>query len=484
MPPIELPRLTGSLRAFSGLSSPHSRPPENGDDLKRKRELRSKKQLEKILSWSELKGLILDATSFDKNATHEVKTLLKELVHTSAEIVGKDSSGEAVESATVFVFTTLKDASHIGKIESAKLKSVFGAFPASAATKACHIIQNIILLLPEECLGLIDKRNQEKHEEPLKEFGSDIRFAPFKSKVVSLDDALLSDSEEENVQTQMDFPTIREEQIPSRDTSSAGTNNKDEINGSWLRNQCEHYFGDSSCGVSVLDLCSALFDILSSDRDDEAIQNEVFELLGFDRFEFIQTLLANRHRIVIATSESASDLNEGKESTRVKSTTGPSKPLYGCQVTVQSEQEKQLMRQVRKEGRKEERRQARRDRNAPADEQDIDQEAYLRAVGFDPDSMKTQREIALQVASSAPLFSRPKRSVQPNQVYPYVFDALADTHRATAFISDTKIALPADAKRKNTKMYEEVVVPPNTPLPPREGETPIPISSLDEVSIL
>ena len=72
MPPVELPRLTGSLRAFSGLSSPYSRPPENGDDLKRKRELRSKKQLEKILSWSELKGLILDATSFDKNATHEV----------------------------------------------------------------------------------------------------------------------------------------------------------------------------------------------------------------------------------------------------------------------------------------------------------------------------------------------------------------------------------------------------------------------------
>lgn len=72
MPPIELPRLTGSLRAFSGLSSPYSRPPENGDDLRRKRQLRSKKQLEKILSWSELKGLILDATSFDKNAAHEV----------------------------------------------------------------------------------------------------------------------------------------------------------------------------------------------------------------------------------------------------------------------------------------------------------------------------------------------------------------------------------------------------------------------------
>ena len=211
-----------------------------------------------------------------------------------------------MESATVFVFTTLKDASHIGKNESEKLKSVFGAFPASAATKACHIIQNIILLLPEECLALINKRNEEKREEPSKEFGSDIKFAPFKSKVLSLHDALLSDSEDEN-ENQTDFLAIKQDEIPSRDSSGGGANNKDEINGSWLRNQCERYFGQSA-----LDLCSALFDILSSERDNEAIQNELFDLLGFDRFEFIQTLLADRHRIVIATSESASDLNEGK----------------------------------------------------------------------------------------------------------------------------------------------------------------------------
>lgn len=74
MPPTELPRLTGSLRAFSGLSSSHSQQPEIDDLLKRKRELRSKKQLERNLSWSELKSLILDATSFDKNATQEVFT--------------------------------------------------------------------------------------------------------------------------------------------------------------------------------------------------------------------------------------------------------------------------------------------------------------------------------------------------------------------------------------------------------------------------
>lgn len=72
MPPIELPRLTGSLRAFSGLSSPFSRLPESDDILKRKRQSRSRKQLEKALSWSELKGLILDAMSLDRNASQEV----------------------------------------------------------------------------------------------------------------------------------------------------------------------------------------------------------------------------------------------------------------------------------------------------------------------------------------------------------------------------------------------------------------------------
>ena len=222
-----------------------------------------------------------------------------------------------MESASVFVFTTLKDVNHIGKGESAKLKSVFGAFPASAATKACHIIQNIILLLPEECLAVINKRNDEKQEEPLKEFGSDIKFAPFKSKVISLDDALLSDSEDEHVENQMGFPTIKDEQIPSKDvpSDSRGATSKNDITGSWLRDQCQHHFGDSSSGVSVTDLCSALFDILSSDRDNAAIQNDLFELLGFDRFEFIQTLLENRHRIILAITGGLSDMQSESKGT-------------------------------------------------------------------------------------------------------------------------------------------------------------------------
>ena len=54
------------------------------------------------------------------------------------------------------------------------------------------------------------------------------------------------------------------------------------------------------------------------------------------------------------------------------------------------------------------------------------------------------REIALQVAATAPLLSRTKRSMHTGHVYPHVFDALAETQRATAFISDTKVLHDAD----------------------------------------
>ena len=219
-----------------------------------------------------------------------------------------------MESASVFVFITLQEADHIGKAESIKLKNFFGAFPASSATKACHIVKNIISLLPEDCLATINKRSEGRQDEPSKEFGSDIKFMPLKKKDLLCDDDLISDSEDEDVEQKISFPSIKEEPtiLREKEKGSDVADDNSGINGSWLRDQCELYFADSSSGLSVLDLCSAVFDILASDRDNAALQNELFELLGFDRFEFIQTLLANRHRIMIATSESASDLTESK----------------------------------------------------------------------------------------------------------------------------------------------------------------------------
>lgn len=45
----------------------------------------------------------------------------------------------------------------------------------------------------------------------------------------------------------------------------------DDINGLWLRNQCERYFGNNSIGLLVLDFCLVFFDIFSFDRDNVVI---------------------------------------------------------------------------------------------------------------------------------------------------------------------------------------------------------------------
>ena len=45
-------------------------------------------------------------------------------------------------------------------------------------------------------------------------------------------------------------------------------------------------------------MSSTLEEMLLSPKSDDALQNDLFELLGFDKFEFIQTLLQNRKEIV------------------------------------------------------------------------------------------------------------------------------------------------------------------------------------------
>ena len=57
---VELPRLTSSLRAFSGLTSPYLRDKEYGQpaELKRKREWQAKQSKNETFSWQDLNRLV------------------------------------------------------------------------------------------------------------------------------------------------------------------------------------------------------------------------------------------------------------------------------------------------------------------------------------------------------------------------------------------------------------------------------------------
>ena len=68
----------------------------------------------------------------------------------------------------------------------------------------------------------------------------------------------------------------------------------------WLRQQMVDYFNsdDADGGMSIWDLSSTVFETMNSATEDSELQSELFDLLGFDRFELIQILLKNRNELV------------------------------------------------------------------------------------------------------------------------------------------------------------------------------------------
>lgn len=62
-------------------------------------------------------------------------------------------------------------------------------------------------------------------------------------------------------------------------------------------------------------------------------------------------------------------------------------PTYGCQVTIVSEQERQLQKMFHKEDKK----MMRREKGGKHLQEDMDKEMYLASKGFVPDTMRQER---------------------------------------------------------------------------------------------
>uniref|UniRef100_A0A9J8B1F6 DEAD/DEAH-box helicase domain-containing protein n=1 Tax=Cyprinus carpio carpio TaxID=630221 RepID=A0A9J8B1F6_CYPCA len=128
-------------------------------------------------------------------------------------------------------------------------------------------------------------------------------------------------------------------------------------------------------------------------------------------------------------------------------------PTYGCQVTIQSEQEKQMMKIYRKEEKKERKREKRGD-------------TCENKFHFDPKEMRSQR----QDTSSARSRTLCRHSENDRQT----------TTTRSSFL----MLLPEGIRRENNKMYEEVEIPHNEPMPTGFKEKPVYILELDEIGQL
>lgn len=224
------------------------------------------------------------------------------------------------------------------------------------------------------------------------------------------------------------------------------------------------------------DVLEPLIVTLKSQRSNDELQNELFELMGFDKFEIIQEILENRKQVLkhLDKVEKIELVKDHVIKKQKEDITKPA-PNYLMPVLVQSEKEKELTKLARKDEKKL--------KSLKVSEFDDDDEeitiAKLRLNQTNSFLQVAQRAPVMVEKSVAWIYKAAARST-PN--YPNVYDSNKDAKSHIGFMSSSKILLPDDTTRRDTAMYEEVTIPAReAPSDLVAGNKRIQVDSLDEI---
>ncbi|GFS12384.1 activating signal cointegrator 1 complex subunit 3-like, partial [Elysia marginata] len=467
----ELPRLTGALRAFGFVSSQEE--PAPSDDLNERKLLVLKKQKDQNLSWEALISYIKKNASGVSNS--QISEITRQLIATAKLIVGNEESSETVECGAAFLFDIFKNVESVGQREATQLRSTFGPYPANAVTRACQLVKKIASWLPETALAqLSSEREEGDGAASNEEFGCSIKFAMDYSLEEGNEDEFSSEEDEFIVDSSKKDIDLRYNAAaamnPVAGEGDRGSKAEIEFGSAWMKEMIIKYFegNDTALSLGLDELSTTIYDVLSSQRSDDELQTEMFDLLGFERFELIQQLLEKRGQIIKSyTAETRRALVQQIPKKKPEN----ERPTYGCQVLVQSTEEKFLAKQLRKEEKR-----SKKDMKPSTEDQEL-----AGALAMTPEELRRTREAALRAASSAPLFSAGSARYNKTEKYPFVFDMQAEARQSSAYISGTKLVLPDTINRKDEKLYEEINIPPTGTAPANVGKDRVLISSLDEI---
>ncbi|XP_075962995.1 activating signal cointegrator 1 complex subunit 3 isoform X6 [Anarhichas minor] len=467
------PRLTGALRSFSNVSKKEAIT-EQLYDLKTKRLKRRELFAREGLTWKKIFHLCSEHQ--DKADQQAASQELKSLLLAAKEIVGTEHGQAAIESAAVFLFETFHNKDHVGTEETRAIKQMFGPFPSSAAEASCACVARLVAPLGDSRVeNFIQTLCSRHNPQRSSAFGRNIAFSHDCYALDPLEDLPCSGIHEEN--TSLDFINFlnsqQSERKASEEEGSSSGRALSSGDGAVLRTEVEKYLdGGNMISSSPEELCTSLFEMLASHKSDDELQNELFELLGPEGLEMISILLQRRAAIVDSLLTIPTDRTSYPPDMSRLISGEVTKPTYGCQVTIQSEQEKQMMKMYRRE----EKRERKRGKGIE------DSDSSDAVLTFDPREMRTQREQALLTARREPVLSRER--VYERIRYPNVYDSYAEATKMPAFVGGARLLLPEGIRRENSKMYEEVEIPPTQPMAIGFEEKPVYISELDEIAQL
>lgn len=481
---VLLPRMTRSLRAFTQLEPPRDLTP-GPDDFEWQAQW-NKEQLKKGFSWSDVVAIIENDTS----SNSEVLKCVQKLRSLCGKLMD-DQSKSVIDDTCYFVMLLfLTDNRVVSQKQLHSLRGMFGSISNNAADS---LRKNIREILDELSYGAIEKLHDvlSAQESPQSDtfpatiscaFSSHIKYIPQKpwepdtSALADLTDDIATGGESvaaKEFTMRYDGSTV----ASTAGSSSHNRGTKKCLYGmSWMESEVKKYYADSNpCGLSGKEFCDSVITLLRSERGDDALQNELFDLMGFDRFELIQTFLEHRKDIVQGVSLEIEKKNfstkAGNISAAIENARAPS---FGCQVVVQSQMEKQLQKLARKEEKR---------IHKVLGKLDLDEEEEAE---FNPIELRAKRQAALKAAATVPILNKEpmRQALQPRPNYPNVYDAQSHAKQASGFISGTSIMLPEGVIRNDKKSYEEVIIPVAETAPVNVGNERVAISSLDDIGQL
>jgi hypothetical protein len=219
-------------------------------------------------------------------------------------IVGGDFSQGTVDSASIFLFDLFSAEPKMTRSHAEEIRRMFGPYPASTVNRICKTVEKILGYLPDGWGQPADTVETSQDTKKRKEFGHNIKFkfsdgfldTPRSTKSVENFDLSgydsLSDSEEVPVKSKLvDFVTSTLQSnstlVTAKRATAAETTNLVPVAASlvdhaphsseWLVDQCKVCLreGQFAGELSWQDLYQAVFEHLSSPRDNMVIQNDV-----------------------------------------------------------------------------------------------------------------------------------------------------------------------------------------------------------------
>ncbi|XP_064473851.1 activating signal cointegrator 1 complex subunit 3-like [Ornithodoros turicata] len=457
------PHLSETFRNFSTFAANEQCFEEPSNALLEKKQFWTEKRTKKSsASWNYVRQTF---SSLKDQTDTEVICTLRDLLHCARDFLGDVSTEDLLHSAVLQLIDMFHDdtSEFVTEKQRLLLRNTFGSFPPELATKARDVVHKLFSWLSPEtkCLLLEQKNSLEDSFPESEEFGRKVKvadFIPFGDEDIEVcsDDELF-------VKDQAMLDIAYHEPEPKKVT-------KKKVDANWLRQKVKE--GLSAGGGLLLDeVMDIVLPLLDSHKSDKELESEFFDILGASFLTVIGDILAHRRELIKNINEDAVNLNLLPDVVP-SFKNNPQKPMYGCQVTIQSEQEKNLKKRIQKE----EKRLNRDKGKVPSKDGDDD---FQLNVDFLRRQRHSELNAELQTVKDAPVLPR-RPTVQPER-YPNVYDSFAEAKKNAAFIAGAKMSLPADIKVVNAQKYEEVSIPPSKPPPTNIGSNLVEIATLDDV---